>query len=94
MITSYLVVFGALSQMVKVRGAYGKPFWIISTIVTREESWEATAEWVMFYTAFSDIGDLPSANLFRFQHSMQSFGEGYMFQILTWSLEAFSWRPT
>ena len=27
-ITSYLVVFGALSRMVKVRGAYDKPFWI------------------------------------------------------------------
>ena len=26
MITSYLVVFGALSRMVKVRGAYDKPF--------------------------------------------------------------------
>ena len=28
MITSYLIVFGALSRMVKVRGAYNKPFWI------------------------------------------------------------------
>ena len=28
MITSYLVVFGALSRMVKVRGACEKPFWI------------------------------------------------------------------
>ena len=28
MITSYLVVFGALSRMVKVRGACDKPFWI------------------------------------------------------------------
>ena len=28
MITSYLVVFGALSQMVKVRGACDEPFWI------------------------------------------------------------------
>ena len=28
MITSYLVVFGALSRMVKVRGAYDEPFWI------------------------------------------------------------------
>ena len=28
MITSYLVVFGALSGMVKVRGACDKPFWI------------------------------------------------------------------
>ena len=28
MITSYLVVFGALSRMVKVRGACYKPFWI------------------------------------------------------------------
>ena len=28
MITSYLVVFGALSQMVNVRGAYDKAFWI------------------------------------------------------------------
>ena len=28
MVTSYLVVFGALSRMVKVRGAYDKPFWI------------------------------------------------------------------
>ena len=28
MITSYLVVFGALSRMVKVRGAYNKPFGI------------------------------------------------------------------
>ena len=28
MITSYLVVFGVLSRMVKVRGAYDKPFWI------------------------------------------------------------------
>ena len=28
MITSYLVVLGALSRMVKVRGAYDKPFWI------------------------------------------------------------------
>ena len=26
MIPSFLVVFGALSQMVKVRGAHGKPF--------------------------------------------------------------------
>ena len=28
MITSYLVVFGAVSRMVKVRGACDKPFWI------------------------------------------------------------------
>ena len=28
MITSYIVVFGALSRMVKVRGAYDKRFWI------------------------------------------------------------------
>ena len=28
MITSYLVVFGVLSQLVKVRGAYDEPFWI------------------------------------------------------------------
>ena len=28
MITSFLVVFGALSRMVKVRGACDKPFWI------------------------------------------------------------------
>ena len=28
MITSYLVVLGALSRMVKVRGACNKPFWI------------------------------------------------------------------
>ena len=28
MITSYLVEFGALSRMAKVRGAYDKPFWI------------------------------------------------------------------
>ena len=28
MITSYLVVFGALSRMVKVRGACDKLFWI------------------------------------------------------------------
>ena len=28
MITSYLVVFGALSRLVKVRGAYDKSFWI------------------------------------------------------------------
>ena len=28
MITSYLVVFGALSRMVKVQGACAKPFWI------------------------------------------------------------------
>ena len=28
MITSYLVVFGALSRMVKIGGAYDKPFWI------------------------------------------------------------------
>ena len=28
MITSCLIVFGALSRMVKVRGAYDKPFWI------------------------------------------------------------------
>ena len=28
MITSYLVVFGALSRMVKARGACVKPFWI------------------------------------------------------------------
>ena len=28
MITSYLVVLGALSRMVKVRGACDKPFWI------------------------------------------------------------------
>ena len=28
MMTSYLVVFGALSQMVKVRGACDKPFWM------------------------------------------------------------------
>ena len=27
MVTSHLVVFGALSRMVKVRGAYDKPFW-------------------------------------------------------------------
>ena len=27
MITSYLVVFGALSRMVEVRGACDKPFW-------------------------------------------------------------------
>ena len=28
LITSYLVVSGLLSRMVKVRGAYDKPFWI------------------------------------------------------------------
>ena len=28
LITSYLVLFGLLSGMVKVRGAYDKPFWI------------------------------------------------------------------
>ena len=28
MITSYLVMFGALSRMVRVRGAYDKPLWI------------------------------------------------------------------
>ena len=28
MVTSYLVVFGALSRMVKVRGACDRPFWI------------------------------------------------------------------
>ena len=33
MITSYLVVFGALSRMVKVRGAYDKPFWIYKRLI-------------------------------------------------------------
>ena len=32
MITSYLVVFGALSRMVKVRGAYDEPFLDIKAI--------------------------------------------------------------
>ena len=32
MITSYLVVFGALSQMVKVRSACDKPFWIFKLL--------------------------------------------------------------
>ena len=30
--TSYLVVFGALSRMVKVRGACGKSFWIYTRL--------------------------------------------------------------
>ena len=29
---SHLIAFGALSQMLKARGAYDKPFWIITVI--------------------------------------------------------------
>ena len=47
------------------------------------------ADWVMFGAACSDIGGLPSANLFWFQDLIQIFGEGYRFQMATWSIEAF-----
>ena len=36
----------------------------LKVIVTREESWEAMAEWVMFDAAFSDVSGIPSANFF------------------------------
>ena len=42
----------------------------LKVVVTREESSEAMAEWVMFDAVFSDIGGIPSASIFRFQHWM------------------------
>ena len=55
----------------------------LKVVVTREESSEAMAEWVMFDAAFSDVGAIPSANIFRFQHLMYVFGEGYRFLMAT-----------
>ena len=36
----------------------------LKVVVTREESWEAMAEWVMVDATFSDVGGFSSANLF------------------------------
>ena len=42
----------------------------LMVVVTREESCEAMAEWVMFDAPFSDVSGIPSANFFPFQHLM------------------------
>ena len=42
----------------------------LKVVVTHGESSEATAEWEMFDAKFSDVGGIPSANIFRFQHLM------------------------
>ena len=36
----------------------------LKVVVTREESWEAMAEWVMIDAALSDVSGIPSANFF------------------------------
>ena len=42
----------------------------LKVVVTPEESSEVMAEWVMFDATFSNVGGIPSANIFRFQHLM------------------------
>ena len=52
----------------------------LKVVVTRGESWEAMAEWVMFDAAFSDISDLPSVIFFGFSTWCKSLARDWSLQ--------------